>query len=58
MKIDPLTFEAAMKSQDVAFRKEAIQDEMNFIMGNNTWVLAIYPLFLNQLVVNEFSRRK
>ncbi|KAL0453825.1 UNVERIFIED_CONTAM: Retrovirus-related Pol polyprotein from transposon TNT 1-94 [Sesamum latifolium] len=32
-----------MKSQDVAFWKEAINDEMNSIMGNNTWVLADLP---------------
>ncbi|GKE87264.1 zinc finger, CCHC-type containing protein, partial [Tanacetum coccineum] len=29
-----------MKSQDIAFWKEAINDEMDSIMGNNTWVLA------------------
>ncbi|GJX43056.1 zinc finger, CCHC-type containing protein [Tanacetum coccineum] len=28
------------ESHDVAFWKEAINDEMDFIMGNNTWVLA------------------
>ncbi|GKG24692.1 hypothetical protein Tco_0395320, partial [Tanacetum coccineum] len=33
---DPKTFDEAMKSQDVAFWKEAITDEMDFIMGNNT----------------------
>ncbi|GKD36178.1 zinc finger, CCHC-type containing protein [Tanacetum coccineum] len=32
-----------MKSQDVAFLKEAINDEMDSIMGNNTWVLADLP---------------
>nr|GEW25994.1 zinc finger, CCHC-type [Tanacetum cinerariifolium] len=37
---DPKTFDEAMKFQDVAFWKEAIDDEMDFIMGNNTWVLA------------------
>ncbi|GKA69569.1 hypothetical protein Tco_0775633 [Tanacetum coccineum] len=40
---DPKTFDEAMKSQDVAFYKEAINDEMNFILGNNTWVLADLP---------------
>ncbi|GJW88965.1 zinc finger, CCHC-type containing protein [Tanacetum coccineum] len=40
---DPKTFDEAMKSQDVAFRKEAINDEMDSIMGNNTWVLADLP---------------
>ncbi|GKC54009.1 zinc finger, CCHC-type containing protein [Tanacetum coccineum] len=40
---NPKTFNEAMKSQDVAFWKEAINDEMNSIMGNNTWVLADLP---------------
>ncbi|GKA06241.1 zinc finger, CCHC-type containing protein, partial [Tanacetum coccineum] len=40
---DPKTFDEAMKSQDVAFWKETINDEMNSIMGNNTWVLADLP---------------
>ncbi|GKB94911.1 zinc finger, CCHC-type containing protein [Tanacetum coccineum] len=41
---DPKTFDEAMKSQDVVFWKEAINDEMDSIMGNNTWVLANLPL--------------
>ena len=36
MDSDPLTFEEAMKSQDVAFWKEAINNEMDSIVGNNT----------------------
>ncbi|GJS12102.1 zinc finger, CCHC-type containing protein [Tanacetum coccineum] len=40
VKDDPKIFVEAMKSRDVAFWKEAINDEMNFIMDNNTWVLA------------------
>ncbi|GJY58707.1 zinc finger, CCHC-type containing protein [Tanacetum coccineum] len=35
----PKIFDEAMKSQDVTFWKEAINDEMDSIMGNNTWVL-------------------
>ncbi|GJQ94368.1 zinc finger, CCHC-type containing protein [Tanacetum coccineum] len=35
-KDDPKTFDEAMKSQDVAFWKEAINDEIDSIMGNNT----------------------
>nr|GFC42583.1 zinc finger, CCHC-type [Tanacetum cinerariifolium] len=31
---DPKTFDEAMKSQDIAFWKEAIKDEMDSIMGN------------------------
>nr|GEZ65476.1 hypothetical protein [Tanacetum cinerariifolium] len=37
---DPKTFDEELKFQDVAFWKEAINDETDFIMGNNTWVLA------------------
>nr|GEV59503.1 zinc finger, CCHC-type [Tanacetum cinerariifolium] len=37
---DTKTFDEVMKSQDVAFWKEEINDEMDSIMGNNTWVLA------------------
>nr|GEW48996.1 zinc finger, CCHC-type [Tanacetum cinerariifolium] len=40
---DPKTFDEAMKSQDVAFWKKAINDEMDSIIGNNTWVLADLP---------------
>nr|GEX15437.1 zinc finger, CCHC-type [Tanacetum cinerariifolium] len=43
LRMIPKTFDEAMKSQDVAFGKEAINDEMNSIMGNNTWVLADLP---------------
>ncbi|GKG17768.1 hypothetical protein Tco_0372066, partial [Tanacetum coccineum] len=40
---DPNTFDEATKSQDVAFGEEAINDEMDSIMGNNTWVLTDLP---------------
>jgi hypothetical protein len=40
---DPLTYEEAMKSQDAAFWKEAINDEMDSIMRNNTWILVDLP---------------
>ncbi|GKA00986.1 hypothetical protein Tco_0673651 [Tanacetum coccineum] len=40
VKDEPKTFDKAMKFHDVAFWKEAINDEMDSIMGNNTWVLA------------------
>ena len=39
----PQTFEEAMKSQDSAFWKEAINDEMDSIIGNDTWVLVDLP---------------
>ncbi|GJZ47878.1 zinc finger, CCHC-type containing protein [Tanacetum coccineum] len=40
---DPNIFDEAKKSRDVAFWKEAINDVMDSIMGNNTWVLADLP---------------
>ncbi|GJR38073.1 zinc finger, CCHC-type containing protein [Tanacetum coccineum] len=40
---DPKTFDEAMKSQNIALWKEAINDEIDSIMGNNTWVLADLP---------------
>ena len=36
IKADPQTFEEAMKSQDASFWKEAINDEMDSIIDNNT----------------------
>ncbi|GJZ73660.1 hypothetical protein Tco_0637806 [Tanacetum coccineum] len=51
---DPKTFDEAMKSQDVAFWKESINDEMDSIMGNNTCVLAdLPPAFLNDELEDE-----
>ena len=49
MEEDPLTYSDAMASQDSAFRKEAIDDEMQSIMGNNTWVLVDVPLTCEQI---------
>nr|GEV15982.1 zinc finger, CCHC-type [Tanacetum cinerariifolium] len=44
-----ITFDEAIKFQDVALWKEAINDEIDSIMGNNTWVLTdIPPAFLNE----------
>ncbi|CAM8968501.1 unnamed protein product [Rhodiola kirilowii] len=40
---EPKTFDEAMKSQDVSFWKEAINDEMDSIVGNNTWILVDLP---------------
>ncbi|CAM8956673.1 unnamed protein product [Rhodiola kirilowii] len=40
---DPKTFDEAMKSQDVSFWKETINDEMDSIIGNNTWILVDIP---------------
>ncbi|GJV72104.1 hypothetical protein Tco_1023028 [Tanacetum coccineum] len=54
VKDDLETFDKAMKSQDVAFRKEAINDEMDSITGNNTWVLADLPL-VDKCVYSKFD---
>ncbi|XP_074337414.1 uncharacterized protein LOC141674602 [Apium graveolens] len=40
---DPKTFNEAMTSRDIAFWKEAIQDEMVSIMNNNIWELSDLP---------------
>ncbi|XP_075074624.1 uncharacterized protein LOC142162200 [Nicotiana tabacum] len=41
---DPKTFQEAMSFIDAAFWKEAINDEMDSIISNNTWVLVDFPL--------------
>jgi hypothetical protein len=43
MDDDPKTYEEAIKSHDSAFWKEAINDEMDSIVGNNTWKLVDLP---------------
>ncbi|GJY31171.1 zinc finger, CCHC-type containing protein [Tanacetum coccineum] len=40
---DPRMFDEAMQSRDVAFWKEAINDEMDSIIKNNTWILSDLP---------------
>nr|GEW77640.1 hypothetical protein [Tanacetum cinerariifolium] len=40
---DPKTYNEAMQSQDAAFWKEAIDNEIRSIMENNTWVLSNLP---------------
>nr|GEW14553.1 zinc finger, CCHC-type [Tanacetum cinerariifolium] len=55
---DPKTFDEAIKSQDVAFWKEKINDEMDSIMGNNTWVLADPPLGCRPFVCKWIFKRK
>ncbi|GJY79188.1 zinc finger, CCHC-type containing protein [Tanacetum coccineum] len=55
---DPKTFDEAMKSQDVSFWKEAINDEMNSVMGNNTWVLVDLPLSCKPLSCKWIFKRK
>jgi hypothetical protein len=40
---NPKTYKEAMASRDVAFWREAINDEMDSILSNNTWVLVDLP---------------
>ncbi|GJX60713.1 zinc finger, CCHC-type containing protein [Tanacetum coccineum] len=46
------------KDEDVAFWKEAINDEMDSIMGNNTWVLADLPPGCKPLGCRWIFKRK
>ncbi|GKA40613.1 hypothetical protein Tco_0733206, partial [Tanacetum coccineum] len=55
---DPKTFDEAIKSQDVAFWKEAINDEIDSILGNNTWVLADLPPGCKPLGCKWIFKRK
>ncbi|GJZ08135.1 zinc finger, CCHC-type containing protein [Tanacetum coccineum] len=55
---NPTTFDKAIKSQDVAFWKEAINDEMDSIMGNNTWWLADLPKGCKPLGCKWIFKRK
>nr|GEX10379.1 protein kinase-like domain, phloem protein 2-like protein [Tanacetum cinerariifolium] len=40
---DPQTYYEAMKSHDSSFWKETVNDEMDSIIGNNTWTLVDLP---------------
>ncbi|XP_074337415.1 uncharacterized protein LOC141674603 [Apium graveolens] len=55
---DPKTFNEAMTSRDVAFWKEAIQDEMVYIMNNNTWELSDLPSSCKALGNRWIFKRK
>jgi hypothetical protein len=55
---DPLTYEEAMKSQDSGFWNEAINDEMDSIIGNNTWILVDLPPSFTPISCKWIFRRK
>ncbi|GJX28109.1 zinc finger, CCHC-type containing protein [Tanacetum coccineum] len=55
---DPRTFDEAMQSRDVAFWKEAINDEMDSIMENHTWILFDLPLGCKPLDYKWIFKRK
>ncbi|GJY89570.1 zinc finger, CCHC-type containing protein [Tanacetum coccineum] len=52
---DPRMFDEATQSRDVAFWKEAINDEMDSIMENNTWILS---RFTTRLVIQGFRQKE
>nr|GEU32732.1 zinc finger, CCHC-type [Tanacetum cinerariifolium] len=55
---DPITYNEAMQSCDVAFWKEAIDDEIDSIMENNTWVLFDLPPGCKPLGCKWIFKRK
>nr|KAJ0219335.1 hypothetical protein LSAT_V11C300134630 [Lactuca sativa] len=55
---DPNTFSEAMSFRDVHFWKEAIHDEIDSIMHNNTWVLADLPPGCKALGCKWILKRK
>nr|GEX85125.1 zinc finger, CCHC-type [Tanacetum cinerariifolium] len=55
---DPRTYNEAMQSRDSAFWKEAIDDEIGYIMKNNTWVLSDLPPGCKPLGCKWIFKRK
>ncbi|GKA85409.1 zinc finger, CCHC-type containing protein [Tanacetum coccineum] len=55
---DPRTYNEAMQSRDVAFWKEAIDDEISSMMENNTWVLSDLPPSCKPLGCKWIFKRK
>ena len=47
-----------MASKDAAFWREAVNDEMDSILSNNTWVLVDLPPGSNTIGCNWVFRRK
>nr|GEW83720.1 zinc finger, CCHC-type [Tanacetum cinerariifolium] len=58
IKEDPRSYNEAMQSRDVAFWKEAIDDEFGSIMENNTWVLSDLPPVCKPLVCKWIFKKK
>lgn len=55
---DPRTYNEAMQSRDVAFWKEAIDDEIGAIMENHTWILSDLPPGCKPLGCKWIFKRK
>lgn len=58
MEYDPKTFEKDMASKDSAFWKEAVNDKMDSILSNNTWVLVDLPTGSKPIGCEWVFRRK
>jgi hypothetical protein len=58
VKEDPNTYSETMASRDVAFWREAVNDEMDSILSNNTWVLVNLPPGSNTIGYKWVFRRK
>nr|GEX52831.1 zinc finger, CCHC-type [Tanacetum cinerariifolium] len=58
IKEDPRTYNEAMQSRDATFWKKAIDDEIRFIMENNTWVLSDLPPGCKPLGCKWIFKRK
>ena len=55
---DPKTYGEAMSSRDASFWREAINDEMDSIMSNNTWILVDLPAGSKPISNKWVFRRK
>ena len=55
---DPKTFKEAMASRDSAFWKKTVNDKMNSILSNNTWVLVDLPTSSKPIGCKWVFRRK
>jgi hypothetical protein len=55
---DPNTYNEVMASRDVAFWREAVNDEIDSILSNNTWVLVDLPPGSNTIDCKWVIRRK
>jgi hypothetical protein len=55
---DPKKIKETVASRDVAFWKEAINDEMDSILSNNTWILVYLPLGTKTIGCKWVFRRK
>nr|GEV43987.1 zinc finger, CCHC-type [Tanacetum cinerariifolium] len=57
LKEYPRNYNEAMQSGDIAFWKEAIHDEIGFIMGNDMWALSDLPPGCKPLGIDKFKAR-